>query len=87
MPKHNLYAALVGFVVTIPALYLLIPTLGMVGAGISVSITNLAIIIYQWIIFRKTSKISAKELLVTKNDMKLLVSEIKSLVSSSTDKQ
>ncbi len=87
MPKHNLYAALVGFVVTIPALYLLIPTLGMVGAGISVSITNLAIIIYQWIIFRKTSKISAKELLVTKHDMKLLVSEIKSLISSSTDKQ
>lgn len=87
MPKHNLYASLVGFAVTIPSLYLLIPPFGMVGAGISVSITNLAIIIYQWIIFRKTSKISLRELLVTKNDIKLLVSEIKSLISSSAAKQ
>ena len=79
MPKHNLYAALVGFVVTVPSLYFLIPPFGMVGAGISVSITNLAIIIYQWLIFRKTIKISAKELLVTKEDVTLLISEIKNL--------
>lgn len=82
MPKHNLYAALVGFVVTIPSLYLLIPTFGMVGAGISVSITNLAIIIYQWIVFKKAIKISAKELLVTKDDVKSLVAEIKAIVAS-----
>ena len=79
MPKYNLYAALVGFVVTVPSLYFLIPPFGMVGAGISVSITNLAIIIYQWVIFRKTIKISAKELLVTKEDVTLLISEIKNL--------
>lgn len=81
LPKYNLYAALVGFVVTIPALYLLIPSFGMVGAGISVSITNLAIIIYQWIIFRKTNRISSKELLVTKEDLTTLILAIKALVS------
>ena len=80
MPKHNLYAALVGFVVTIPSLYLLIPPFGMIGAGISVSITNLAIIIYQWIIFKKTIKISAKELLVTKEDINSLLIAIKSII-------
>lgn len=80
MPKHNLYGALVGLAVTIPSLYLLIPPLGMVGAGISASLTNLAIIVYQWVIFKKNNKISAKELLVTKEDVKLLVSEIKSLL-------
>ncbi len=80
MPKHNLYGALVGLAVTIPSLYLLIPPLGMVGAGISASLTNLAIIVYQWVIFKKINKISAKELLVTKEDVKLLVSEIKSLI-------
>lgn len=80
MPKHNLYGALVGLAVTIPSLYLLIPPLGMVGAGISASLTNLAIIVYQWVIFKKINKISAKELLVTKEDVKLLVSEIKSLL-------
>lgn len=80
MPKYNLYAALVGFAVTIPALYLLIPPFGMVGAGVSVSITNFAIIVYQWIIFKKTNKVSAKELLVTKEDMKSLIAAIKSTV-------
>ena len=80
MPKYNLYAALVGFAVTIPALYLLIPPFGMVGAGVSVSITNFAIIVYQWIIFKKTNKVSAKELLVTKEDMKSLIAAIKSSV-------
>ena len=80
LPKYNLYAALVGFVVTIPALYLLIPPFGMVGAGVSVSITNLAIIIYQWIVFKKINKISAKELLVTKDDVKSLIAAIKSSI-------
>lgn len=80
MPKYNLYAALVGLAVTIPSLYILIPPFGMVGAGISASLTNLAIIVYQWLIFKKINKISAKELLVTKEDVKLLVSEIKSLL-------
>ena len=81
MPKHNLYGALVGLAVTIPALYLLIPPLGMVGAGISASITNLATIAYQWIVFKRINKISAKELLVTRDDVRLLVSEIKGIIS------
>jgi hypothetical protein len=52
----------------------------MVGAGVSVSITNFAIIVYQWIIFKKTNKVSAKELLVTKEDMKSLIAALKSTV-------
>ena len=79
LPKHNLYGALVGLAVTIPSLYLLIPPLGMIGAGISASLTHLATITYQWIVFKKINKISAKELLVTKEDVRLLISEIKNL--------
>ena len=78
-PKHNLYGALVGLAVTIPSLYLLIPPFGMVGAGISASLTNLAIITYQWIVFKKINKTSAKELLVTKEDVMLLIAEIKNI--------
>ena len=80
MPKYNLYAAIVGLIVTIPALYLLIPPFGMVGAGISVSITNLAIIIYQWVVFKRINKISVKELLVTKEDVKSLMAAFKSMI-------
>ena len=79
-PKHNLYGALVGLAVTIPSLYLLIPPFGMVGAGISASITHFATILYQWIVFKKINKISAKELLVTKEDVKMLFAEVKSLI-------
>lgn len=80
MPKHNLYGALVGLAVTVPSLYLLIPPFGMVGAGISASLTHFATILYQWIVFKRINNISAKELLVTKEDVKTLVSEIKSLI-------
>ena len=80
MPKHNLYGALVGLAITIPSLYLLIPPLGMVGAGISASLTHLATIVYQWIVFKKINKISVKELLITKDDVKTLMIAIISLI-------
>ena len=79
LPKHNLYGAIVGLIVTIPSLYLLIPPFGMIGAGISASLTHLATITYQWIVFKRINKISAKELLVTKEDIKLLISEVKNI--------
>lgn len=80
MPKHNLYGALVGLAVTIPSLYLLIPSYGMIGAGISASMTHLATIIYQWIVFRKINKISERVLLVTKEDVNMLFAGIKDLI-------
>lgn len=80
MPKHNLYGALVGLAVTIPSLYLLIPPFGMVGAGISASLTHLSIMLYQWIVFKKHNHVSLKELLVTKDDVKLFVSEVKAVL-------
>ena len=79
LPKHNLYGALVGLAVTIPSLYLLIPPFGMVGAGISASLTHLATITYQWIVFKRINKISARELLVTKEDVKMLITKIKNI--------
>ena len=78
-PKYDLYGALIGLAVTIPSLYLLIPPFGMVGAGLSVSITYFSIVLYNWIIFRRLSKISAKELLVTKDDITGLIKEIKAI--------
>ena len=81
MPKHNLYGALVGLAITIPSLYLLIPPFGMVGAGISASVTHLATITYQWLVFKRINKVSTKELLVTREDLKMLLAEIRSLFS------
>ena len=77
LPKHNLYGSVVGLLVTIPSIYILIPKYGITGAGISVSFTYLATIIYQWIIFKKETKVKTKQLLPTLNDYKTLVESIK----------
>ena len=77
LPKHNLYGSIVGLLVTIPSIYLLIPKYGIIGAGISVSLTYLATIIYQWIIFKKETKVKTIQLLPTLNDFKTLVESIK----------
>ncbi|MGN0032304.1 MAG: lipopolysaccharide biosynthesis protein [Candidatus Limimorpha sp.] len=69
MPQHNLYGAVVGLLVTIPSLCLLIPPFGMVGAGISASLTNLATIVYQWIIFKKVTDTPIKALAISKEDI------------------
>ena len=77
LPKHNLYGSVVGLLVTIPSIYILIPKYGIIGAGISVSFTYLATIIYQWIIFKKETKVKTIQLLPTLNDFKTLVESIK----------
>ena len=77
LPKHNLYGSVVGLLVTIPSIYILIPKYGITGAGISVSFTYLATIIYQWIIFKKETKVKTIQLLPTLNDFKTLVESIK----------
>ncbi|MBO5957801.1 MAG: polysaccharide biosynthesis C-terminal domain-containing protein [Bacteroidales bacterium] len=77
LPKHNLYGSIVGLLVTIPSIYTLIPKYGIIGAGISVSLTYLATILYQWIIFKKETKVRTIQLLPTLNDFKTLVESIK----------
>ena len=77
LPKHNLYGSVVGLLVTIPSIYILIPKYGITGAGISVSFTYLSTIIYQWIIFKKETKVKTIQLPPTLNDFKTLVESIK----------
>lgn len=77
LPKHNLYGSLIGLVVTIPSIIILIPTFGIIGAGVSVSLTYLATITYQWIIFKMITKIKTKELIPTLNDFKTLIESFK----------
>lgn len=67
-PKYNLYASLVGLAVTVPTTLLLIPKMGIQGAAIAFSCTYLAIILYQWFVFKRQTGVKAKELLLTKDD-------------------
>lgn len=76
-PKYNLYGTLVGLAITIVSISILIPMYGIVGAGISVSLTHFGTIFYQWIIFKKINKTKTKELIPTLNDFKTLITNIK----------
>ena len=76
-PQYNLYGTLVGLAITIPSIAILIPIYGIVGAGMSVSLTYLGTIFYQWIIFKKINKTRTKELVPTLNDFKTLIESIK----------
>ena len=68
IPKYNLYASLVGLAATVPTTFLLIPTMGIVGAAISFSCTYTAIMLYQWFVFKRFTEVKAKDLLLTKDD-------------------
>ena len=77
--KYNLYGTFVGLGVTIISIATLIPLYGIVGAGISMSLTYLGTIIYKWIIFKKITNVKTIQLLPTLSDFKTLVENIKQL--------
>ena len=55
---------------------------GMIGAGISASLTHFATIIYQWIVFKRVTGVSSKELAISKED----VAVFKDIIISFKDK-
>jgi O-antigen/teichoic acid export membrane protein len=69
VPRYNLYASLIGFVVTLPTVYFLVPTYGIIGAAVSSSLAYFAAVIYQWIIFKQINNLTFFDLLITRSDL------------------
>jgi O-antigen/teichoic acid export membrane protein len=78
-PKFNLYAALIGLVITIPSIILLIPAYGFVGAGVSASIAYSVAVVYQWLVFRKITGTKALELVPTVEDLRYFMKALRKL--------
>lgn len=68
-PRYNLFASLAGFVVMVPAVFVLIPRMGLWGAGVSASAAYVVAVLYQWFVFKKESGVSLSSLRITKADM------------------
>ena len=68
-PKINLYAKMVGFVFTVILAILLIPPYGFVGAAITASVSYIATVIHQYVIFRKSTGTKAAEWIPARNDI------------------
>lgn len=71
-PRYNLIASLSGLAVTVPALILLIPAYGLIGAGLSASLAYTTAVVYQFCVFKKITKTAFKAFLITKEDLILL---------------
>lgn len=71
--KVNLIASLIGLPVNIAANVLLIPKLGLAGAGIAASVSYSVITCYAWLQFAKESPLRWKDLVVKKEDIRKLI--------------
>lgn len=79
-PRYNLFGSLLGLMVTLSLGFWLIPRYGILGAGITASCSYLSALIFQFIIFFRMSKARPVDLLIRKEDYRLLVQEMRNLL-------
>ena len=78
-PYHNTISSAIGLVFTIGLGLLLIPKYGIIGAGISATISYSCLTLYQFIIFSRMTKLKARDFLLTRTEVMLLISEIRKI--------
>ncbi len=83
-PYHNTISSAVGLVFTIGLGLLLIPRYGIIGAGISASVSYSFLTLYQFIIFSRMTKLSARDFLLTGAEIRLLFGEIRKIAARKT---
>lgn len=79
-PQHNTISSASGFVVVLIAGFVMIPFLGITGAGIATSLSYITIFIYQFYWFKKAAEVTLSEMLISGKDIRRIKSELKSLL-------
>jgi len=74
--RVNMTASLIGLPVNVLANMLLIPKLGLAGAGIAASLTYAVITFYTWMKFSREASLGWKDFVVSKEEVKRLMSEL-----------
>ncbi|MDP4281614.1 MAG: polysaccharide biosynthesis C-terminal domain-containing protein, partial [Bacteroidota bacterium] len=72
-------SAAAGLVFTVAGSLILLPRIGIAGAGITASISYFASTLYQWIVFRKLTRFRIRDLVVTREEVSLVFREISRL--------
>jgi O-antigen/teichoic acid export membrane protein len=83
-PQHNTISSAMGFVVVLLAGLLLIPGMGLTGAGIATSLSYITIFLYQIYWFKKLSGSLYKELLISADDIKMISKEVKAIFKAAS---
>ena len=78
-PKYNLFASFIGLSVTLISAFILISTLGILGAAITTTLTYTALFVYQWIVFHKQTGSRLVQLIPNKEDWGWVKTTMKSL--------
>lgn len=82
-PGFNTISSAIGFAVVIISGFILIPGLGIIGAGLATTLSHLSVFIYQAYWFKKISKSTFKEITFTASDLKKMVKELKAILPDS----
>jgi O-antigen/teichoic acid export membrane protein len=86
-PFHNTIGSATGLIFTIGLGILLIPKYGIMGAGISATVSYTCVTLYQFIVFTTLTKIRLHDFLLTKTDLRLLYGEIRKIMINEKEKQ
>ena len=78
-PVHNMIGSAVGFVFTVILGFVLVPRLGLPGAGIAASISYAAVTLYQVVVFIRKAGVRPVDFLITRRELKLLAGEVKKM--------
>ncbi|PID94029.1 MAG: hypothetical protein CSA95_05160 [Bacteroidetes bacterium] len=75
---HNAISSGIGLVFTLSLGFILIPSIGIVGAGITASISYTATTLYQMILFARITKLTFADLFITREDIRFLMKTLRS---------
>lgn len=82
-PHHNTVGSSIGLIFTLSLGFWLIPTYGILGAGITASFSYFASLLYLFIAFWKAAKPAARDFLITMQDYRMLKDELNKLLNKS----
>ncbi|MFA6949350.1 MAG: polysaccharide biosynthesis C-terminal domain-containing protein [Lentimicrobiaceae bacterium] len=81
-PVHNTISSGIGLIFTVILGFTLIPRFGLTGAGITASLSYLAGMLYQLLVFKKTTRVMWMDFVPAKKDVLLMTSEIKEMLKT-----
>lgn len=81
-PQVNTIASGIGLLVLLAGGFLLIPGMGIIGAGIAASLAYISTAVYQWVTFSRNHKLLLSELIPTRNDAIFIRDEIRQVLAN-----
>ena len=78
-PYHNMISSAIGLIFTVALGLVLIPKFGIMGAGISATVSYSFLTLYQFIIFSRMTKLGIRDFMLTRSEIGLLFSELEKI--------